>query len=429
MTAKPDTTKNYIVDTNVFLQNSRALFAFEENNVIITLGVIEQLDKFKKEQNELGRNARETVRLLDEMRSSGSLQKGVISENGGLIKVIEVESRENKGGDFVDWQMIDLAKKLKEECPNNPTIIVTRDMNLRLRADSLGIAAEEPFVGKVNLYEIRDGITDIPLTSEEINLFKNHGGVDVKHDGLTINQYLTLSNSKGKAALLARHVGNGKLVPLITLPGNCSIRPKNAEQHFAVDALMNDDIKLVSLIGFAGTGKTLFSILAGLTKVSSQNIYDNVIVYRPIIPVGKQELGFLPGDMDEKMAPWIQPVEDAIEFLGGKDPKRRNNYRRLIEVHPISYARGRNLHHKFIIVDEGQNLSPDDIKTIITRTGHDSKIILTGDIYQIDHPYLDSTSNGLSYAAEKLKNNKLCAHVFLEKGVRSELAELAAHEL
>ncbi len=438
--------KLFILDTNVLLHDPQALFKFEDNTIIIPITVIEEIDRFKKDMNETGRNARSVSRVLDMLREKGSLSSGVSLPGGGVLRVDLCEEqalnrmpkdlRDDKG----DNRILAVAVAAHERFPDESVIFVTKDTNLRIKADAIGLVAEDYESDKVDIQELYSGTGTIEMESDSIDRFYGQGWLEAP-PGLLPNQYATLvdRSNPSHTALCRFDVVQGRVVPARKLPkdGVWSIHPRNREQQFALDALVDDSIKLVSLVGKAGTGKTLLAIAAGLQKVAEENVYNRLLVSRPVFPMGK-DLGFLPGDIEEKLTPWMQPIFDNVELLisGHESEKRHSNkgYKELmamglLDIEPLTYIRGRSIPNQYLIVDEAQNLTPHEIKTIVTRAGEGTKIILTGDPYQIDNPYVDASSNGLSYLVERFKNERISAHVTLTRGERSELAELAANLL
>jgi PhoH-like ATPase len=432
--------KNYVLDTNVLLHDARALFAFADNNVIIPIYVIEEVDTFKKDQSELGRNARMVARLLDKVRSEGSLAKAQKLETGGTVRVALSKSPpKNPSYDSrsMDQRILELALEVRDSDPGTPTIMVTKDVNMRVRGDALGLATADFEPERISIEELYTGNRELPVPSSVIDEFYQNGSVVIDAPGLHANEFLTLKDEGGKSALTRWDKTIGKAVPVKKLrEGVWGIKPRNREQHFALDLLLNDDIKCVTLVGKAGTGKTLLAIAAGLQKVAEEQVFSKLLVSRPIFPLGR-DIGYLPGDIEEKLNPWMQPIYDNLELLLGlnkSDKKEGRSYAELVdlgfvEIEPLTYIRGRSLPNVYMIVDEAQNLTPHEVKTIITRAGEGTKIILTGDPYQIDHPYLDSSNNGLTIVAERFKNEAIAGHVILTKGERSPLAELATQIL
>ena len=432
--------KNYVLDTNVLLHDARAVYAFADNNVIIPIYVIEEVDTFKKDQSELGRNARQVARLLDQHRSDGGLSHPQPLENGGTVRValsrtpIKNPSYDSRS---MDQRILEIALEVRDSDLKTPTILVTKDVNMRVRGDALGLASVDFDPERVSLDELYAGNRDLTVPPGTIDKFYTDGAVAIDAPGVHANEYLTLKDESGKSALTRWDKTTGKAVPVKKLrEGVWGIKPRNKEQHFALDLLLNDDIKLVTLVGKAGTGKTLLAIAAGLQKVTEDQVYSKLLVSRPIFPLGR-DVGYLPGTIEEKLNPWMQPIYDNLELLLGinkADKKDGRSYAELVdlgfvEIEPLTYIRGRSLPNVFMIVDEAQNLTPHEVKTIVTRAGEGTKIILTGDPYQIDHPYLDSSNNGLTTVAERFKLEALAGHVILTKGERSPLAELATQIL
>ncbi len=434
--------KNYVLDTNVLLHDARAFYAFADNNVIIPIYVIEEIDTFKKDQNELGRNARQVARLLDQYRSQGGLSNAQKMENGGTVRVVLPKNpHKNPSYDSrnMDQRILETALEVRDADRDHPTILVTKDVNMRIRGDALGLDTVDFEPEKVSIDELYAGSRDLSVNPGVVDTFFTEGSVAVTADpALHANEYLTLKEDvTGKSALGRYDVDQQKIVGVKKLrEGVWGIKPRNKEQHFALDLLLNDDIKLVTLVGKAGTGKTLLAIAAGLQKVTEDQSFSKLLVSRPIFPMGR-DIGFLPGDIEEKLNPWMQPIYDNLEFLLGLNKADKNDGRSyaelvdmgFVEIEPLTYIRGRSLPNVFMIVDEAQNLTPHEVKTIVTRAGEGTKIILTGDPYQIDHPYLDSSNNGLTTVAERFKQEGLAGHIILTKGERSPLAELATRIL
>jgi PhoH-like ATPase len=436
--------KTYILDTNVLLHDPQAIFKFEDNDLVIPITVIEEIDTFKKDLNETGRNARQISRILDGLRTKAHLVDGVPLESGGILRVelyseaalkrLPPELHSNRADNRI------LAVALQEGEKNGyPVIFVTKDTNLRIKADAIGLIAQDYASDKVSIEDLYPGTGQVTVPKEQVDRFYGQGYVALEGDYYP-NQYITLSEegNPSHTAIGRYHAPLQRLVPLIRTPkeGTWGIHPRNREQQFTFDLLLNEDIQLVSLVGKAGTGKTLLAIAAGLFKSADEGSYSRLLVSRPIFPLGR-DLGFLPGDVEEKLAPWMQPIFDNVELLLGsveERGKRKRGYKELVdmgilEIEPLTYIRGRSIPKQYMIIDEAQNLTPHEIKTIITRAGEGTKIVLTGDPYQIDNPYVDSSSNGLTYVVEKFKEQEISGHVTLTKGERSPLAELAANLL
>ena len=439
--------KNYILDTNVVLHDPNALLNFADNNVLIPIEVIEEIDRFKRESSELGQNARTVSRMLDGFRGEGSLSEGVKLPTGGKLKIAFQKNGHNGhiNGDnhilnsnSVDNRILAFAAGIQKAQPKNPTILVSKDINLRIKADALGLQAEDYENDRVFIQDLYTGMIEMTVRAEKLAAFRANGELEINGGKKYFpNEFCTLideANPK-KAALTKVDVTGTKLVPIIDCrEGIWGIKPRNREQHYAFDALLDDRIKLVTLMGKAGTGKTLMAMAAGLKRTVLDREFRRLVVARPTISMGK-ELGFLPGSLEEKLAPWMQPIHDALEMLSdlnmGHDHRRSGDLMRSgsIVVEALSYIRGRSIANQFMVIDEAQNLTPLEAKTIITRVGHGTKIIFTGDPYQIDNPYVDSSSNGFNYIVSRFRDQAIAAHIELQKGERSELAELAANIL
>jgi len=438
-------SKIFVLDTNVLLHDPLAIFNFPKETVIIPIEVIEEVDNFKRDITELGHNARHVGRLLDGLRVQGHLGEGVKLDNGGLLRVVcgFIETDLRKLGlhvsNRIDNRILSLAIDLQQKQPEQEPVVVSKNVNLRLKADAVGVPAEDYEVDQSPDADLYTGWNEVPASREAIKCLQGGSPMMIKgYEGMP-NEYVLLRDQEAKEQTIAGRLDAmepGKIVPLLdTGAGAVGIYPLNLEQSFALDALLNDDIKLVTLTGKAGTGKTLLAVAAGLSKVFKDDFYNRLLTFRPTMPVGR-DMGFLPGDVSEKMQPWMQPIYDAIELIREKD--KRSRERALppdimeceeIVIEPLSFIRGRSIPHQFIIIDEAQNMTPLEVKTVITRVGRGTKIILTGDPHQIDNPYVDSHSNGLVYVVDRLRRNPLAAHVGLMKGERSELAETAANML
>ena len=454
--------KHFVLDTNVLLHDPQAMFRFADNFVYIPITVLEEIDQFKKELSDLGRNAREVSRRLDDLREGGaSLSEGVTLPSGGVLRVVisaaELPStlRNDRQGHSADNLILGGALSIRQGQADSPTILVTKDVNLRVRADALGLRAEDYDVERISIDELYSGSLELTLPGEIINTYYQSGKLTVEAlrsaagaafpRTVYTNQYVLLRNrdNPSQTALGRLDLGAGMLCPTRKLrEGVWGVRPRNKEQHCLLDLLLNDDIKLVTLVGKAGTGKTLLAIAAGLQKVTEERVYKKLLVSRPIFPLGR-DIGFLPGTVEEKLNPWMQPIYDNVEFLlgvnqsGNLPPKERRQSQShqdlvnmgLLAIEPLTYIRGRSIPSQFMIVDEAQNLTPHEVKTIITRVGDNTKIVLTGDPYQIDNPYVDASNNGLTTVVERFKGQPLAGTITLTKGERSALAELASNIL
>jgi PhoH-like ATPase len=434
--------KNYILDTNVLLHDPNSLLNFEENNLLIPIEVIEEIDRFKRDPTERGQNARNVSRTLDGLRAKGRLSEGVPLPNRGHLRIIFQNKKRNgssassPGG--ADDRIVAMALAIQKTEPRTPTILITKDINLRIKADALGLQAEDYETDRVNIKDLYTGMFELTVSPPQMISFRTEG--ELALDGgirACPNEYCTLiEEGNPKRAALSKVDATGTKLQAIldSREGVWGIKPRNREQHFAFDALLDDRIKLVTLMGKAGTGKTLLAMATGLKRTVLDREFRRLVVARPTVPVGK-ELGFLPGTLEEKLSPWMQPIHDALELLSdlnmGHEHRRSTDLMRSgsIVVEALSYIRGRSIANQFIIIDEAQNLTPLEAKTIITRVGHGTKVVFTGDPYQIDNPYVDGSSNGFNFIVSKFREQAIAAHVELQKGERSELAELAANLL
>ncbi len=454
--------KSFVLDTNVLLHNAAALFMFDDNEVVIPFAVLEELDKFKKENNDVGRNAREVIRRLDALRSKGHLADGVKwNGHGGTIRVATgTDQRPAPLAESTpDHRIIGVAWSLAEQ--GKRSVLITKDINVRLKADALGIPAEDFEAEKIDSDRLYRGYEELDLPGDLIDQLydeKNLPLEDVRPhllqegaDGqpveleLRANQFVILRDSLDESHTgLARRLSDTEHLIPVHAPRKpvYGIMARNAQQIMALDMLLDDEVKLITLLGAAGTGKTLLALAAGMSKVFQEERYDKLLVARPIMPMGR-DIGFLPGDKDEKLSSWMQPIFDNLTYLlstRGAGPQHAESkpveqrVNQLAEsgrlvMEALTYIRGRSIPHQFMIVDEAQNLTPHEVKTIISRVGEGTKIILTGDVNQIDNPYLDASSNGLSYTIERMKGQALVGHVTLARSERSELASLAASSL
>jgi len=438
--------KNFVLDTNVLLHDAGALHAFEDNDVIIPIYVIEEIDTFKKDLNELGRNARAVSRQIDGYRKKGSIREGIEMEGGGSIRVIFAASPippEFLSLNHKDDQILAVALEVATNAELNgggATVFITMDTNLRIRADAIGLDAQDYQRAQVKIDELYQGHEDLVAPAGFIDALYQSGEASIP-EGLDAvpNLYLTLQDpANASQSALARVVPDGdRVVPMPRLEKPIwGIRPRNREQRFALDLLLDDDVRLVTLAGKAGTGKTLLAIAAGLHKVTDDKTHNKLLVSRPIFPLGR-DIGFLPGTVDEKLNPWMQPIHDSVDLLMSTTKKERGAGRGFeelkdmgfLEIEPLTYIRGRSIPNQFLVVDEAQNLTHHEVKTILTRAGEGTKVVLTGDPYQIDQPYLDAMNNGLTYTVERMKGVGLAGSITLTRGERSVLAELAADRM
>lgn len=459
--------KTYVVDTNVLLSDATSLFAFQENDLIVPLAVLEELDRHKSRQDDVGKNARQVSRTLDELRASGSLMNGVKLKNGGTLRIVSIpdedllqlpsELRAQKVDNLI------IAFMFSKEMKQAKAVLVSKDINVRIKCDALSIKCEDYLKMRVtdDVQKFYRGVEVLELKAEQIDEFYLNQKFDLtdellkeKNVKLFPNQIVVIKSVENNVTVhsaITKFVEHGKpLIPVRKIDNVFGLKPRNKEQGFSLDLLFDNDIKLMSLVGPAGCGKTLLALAAALEQlkgIGQVPMYDKLIVSRPVQPMGK-DIGYLPGTLAEKMEPWIAPIRDNLGFLinskrprdkgrknGGDLTSRRqdeNSYlslmqeRGLIEIEALTFIRGRSIPNAIIIIDEAQNLSMHELKTIITRAGEGTKIILTGDIEQIDNPHLDQWTNGLTYAVEKFKTQKIAGHVTLLKGERSSLATLAA---
>ena len=436
--------KTYVIDTSVFLSDANALYRFKNNDIVIPIKVLEEIDKHKKRQDSVGFNARLIIKHLDELRGKGSLHKGLrLGKGMGILRVAKASSDLPKDLDFnvPDHQILSVAVHESKENERRKVIVVSRDINMRVIADSLGLLSEDYETNSIveNKDKVYEGFAEVLVDDEFIERFYDHEEMVLEEsmvkEKLYPNQFLLLiSSSNPKKSAICRftdHKSPLKPINVKEYSKSWGVVPRNKEQTFAYDLLFDDDIPLVSLIGRAGSGKTLMAIAAGLEQVVGfgERKYKKIVVSRPVQPMGK-DIGFLPGTMEEKMLPWLMPIHDNLEFiLGNKNQIKSYFEKGQIEDEAITYIRGRSISNAFIIIDEAQNLTAHEVKTIITRVGENTKIILTGDIEQIDNIYTNETSNGLTYAIEKFKHAELAGHITFRKGERSKIATLASKVL
>ncbi|TVR44929.1 MAG: PhoH family protein [Planctomycetota bacterium] len=429
-------SKTFVLDTNVLLHNPNALFAFADNHVVIPITVLEELDKFKTGGSELGRNSREVVRMLDRLRQKGSLREGIPTDSGGLVQVVlRYDELSGLLPGLNDNRILGCAHGLKRE--GHQVVFVSKDINARIKGDALGLACEDFENQKVNIDELYRGWRTLTMPSKALEEFESSGSLPISPDSLNANEYALLVDADDrKHTVLGRYHRPSKhlkRVDALKAP-LYGITPRNLEQRIAVDLLMDDSIKLLSLVGSAGTGKTLLAIACGMQKVLRDSVQSKLLVSRPVIPLGK-DIGYLPGTKDEKLTHWMGPIFDNLQFILGaeeRDPDeviKRLLKDETITLEALTYIRGRSISNHFLIVDEAQNLTPHEIKTIISRAGVNTRIVLTGDPYQIDNPYLDASSNGLTYLVDRMRGQEISGHITLAKAERSPLAGLAAELL
>lgn len=431
--------KTFVLDTSVLLHDHQAITSFESHNVAIPITVLEELDKFKLGNDTKNFSAREVIRYIDKLSSNGSLQDWISMGNGlGSFRIILDNHPSEMNAEYVyssiknDHKIINAALCLKESEPKSEVILVTKDINLRIKAKALGILSEDYETGKVKA-DTNEPSTNLieHIDAETIRQIFTKGKID--EDGILGNRkvnngYYILKN--GKTSSLVVYNQWEDQIERIEKEFVYGIKPKNAEQAFALNALMNDRIKLVALQGVAGTGKTLLALASALEQSKK---FQQIILARPIVPLSNKDIGFLPGDANDKIGPYMEPLWDNLKFIKAQFGENEKKYKAIVEmleqekivIAPLAFIRGRSFSNIMFIVDEAQNLTPHEVKTIITRAGENTKIIFTGDVHQIDTPYLDENSNGLAYLIDRLKGQELFSHIKLEKGERSELANLA----
>jgi len=440
--------KYFVLDTNVLLHNADSINSFADNVIVLPMSVIEELDKFKSHNDELGRNARRVIRQLDQLRDRGRLGEGVALDNGGTLQIFTEKDRcLDPGLDLSksDNRILAVAYTLQQQ--GETVTFVSKDINARLKADALGLAVRDFEKQKVNFDELYRGHREVPVAPAVIADFSKQDALDLPAIEPIANEFIQLVNQDNdKQSALARVGDDHKLLHLNPVfDAVWGIKPRNREQRMAFELLMDPAVTLVTMVGQAGTGKTLLALAAALENVVHLKRYDRILVSRPIIPLGK-DIGYLPGDKDEKLAHWMQPIFDNLNYLladgRGKKNGRGNGVsdttrqkvdklvsNHVVELEALTYIRGRSIPRQYVIVDEAQNLTPHEVKTIISRAGEGTKMVLTGDPYQIDNPYLDSSSNGLAYTVERLKGQPFHGHITLSRSERSPLAAAAAQYL
>ncbi len=431
------TTKTFVLDTNVLLHDPEAITKFPGQRVVIPVTVLEELDKMKRIPSDLGRNSRAVFRYLSALNTlgKGNLHEGVTLDNQSLVR-IQVEFRTDYSYNFAlsnnDNKIILAAFFLKEKGEN--VVFVSKDFAARIKAEAIGLETEDYENLKYSYESMYKGVRRIEINKHDIDVFYKDGIIPSPMQDLRPNEYCILTSPEHSSGVGKYDSKRGVVEHLLKINNLWGIKPLNVEQRCAIDALLRDEIKLVTLIGKAGTGKTLLALACGLRKVFDEGSYTRILVSRPVIPLGR-DIGYLPGTKEEKLFNWMQPIYDNLEFLcdsSGSEPSETLRWvmeSKKIEMEAVTYIRGRSLPKMFIIIDEAQNLTPHEVKTIISRAGENTKVVLTGDPTQIDNPYLDKDSNGLSYIVGKFSEQKVFGHVFLEKTERSELAALAAEIL
>ncbi len=441
MPAKKKVKKIFVLDTSVILHDYNAILSFQEHDIAIPITVLEEIDNFKKGNDVKNFNARQFIRVLDELARDFSLQQWIPlnGKTNGSFTVVMNENEAKSDVNLVfgeykgDHNILNAALTVQKRFPKRPVILITKDINLRLKAKALGLAAEDFTTDKINNvdslnkgWEVKTGVSE-----SAIDILYSEGEISPDAAGIKNprkNHYFILKN--GRKSVMAYYNPNTLKLHHLEKNQAYGITPRNAEQVFALHAIMSPDIKLVSLQGVAGTGKTLLA-LAG--AIEQKREFRQIFIARPIVPLSNKDIGYLPGDIKSKLNPYMEPLWDNLKFIQGQFSETDSRHQKInqmvetekILIQPLAYIRGRSLSNIMFIIDEAQNLTPHEIKTIITRAGENTKIIFTGDVRQIDTPYLDAQSNGLSYMIDKIGQHELYAHITLEKGERSELANLA----
>jgi PhoH-like ATPase len=436
---KGEQMKTFVLDTNVLLHDPEAMFAFQDNMVVIPMTVIEELDGFKRGNDERGRSARLISRRLDALRANGKLSTGVKLKNGGILR-IELEHKVDMPGELVmskaDHHILGIA--LNYQNSGEKVIFITKDINLRIKAEALGIDAQDYEKEKVKIEELYTGWREVTVSASKIDQFYRDEKLQLK-ENFYPNEGVVLKDEAGssKSALAKYNAPKKALIPLFHLNAvPWGLKPLNIEQRFAIELLLCNDVNLVTLIGIPGAGKTLLSLACGLQKTVEERQFRRLFIARPIIPVGR-DIGFLPGSKEDKLSSWMGAIHDNLEFLVDRSHPDERTEDKIqyfftsgqIEIDSLTYIRGRSLPNQYIIIDDAQNLTPSEVKTIISRAGNGTKIVLTGDPYQIDNPYLDVASNGLTYLVERFKGQEVFGHLTFSKSERSSLAALAAELL
>lgn len=429
--------KTFVLDTNVLLHDPEAVTKFPLNNVVIPLTVLEELDTMKRLHNELGRNSREVFRLIDGLKGKheGDWHSGVQIANQSKLWIqldIKRDFDPNFALEVNDNKIIMAAYLLKEK--GERVVFVSKDFAARIKAEAVGLEAEDYENLKVPYAEIYRGYASYTVEKARVDTFFKDGQLSHDNGDWLHNQYVVMSSPENSSALARYDARRGFLESLMDIPDIWGVRARNMEQHFALDVLMRDEIPLVTLVGPAGTGKTLLALAVALRKVFDEDAYNRILISRPVIPLGK-DIGYLPGSKEEKLESWMQPIFDNLAFLCDSYQDEPNETLRWVtnsnklEMEAVTYIRGRSLPRLYMIIDEAQNLTPHEVKTIISRAGEGTKVILCGDPSQIDHPYLDSDSNGLTYTVDRFKGKDLHGHVYLSKTERSALAAMATELL
>lgn len=440
MSQRSKMRKVFVLDTSVLVYNCHSYKSFKQNDVVIPIIVLDELDHLKSRSNGVGRNARLAIRQLDDLSNRGEIHKGIDIENGITIK-IDTTAYAPIGPDpkYGDNKILACAAKIKEINPKRHVVVVSKDINLRVRARAFGLLAEDYETDKIDTEDLYMGHRIIEDDRLGIDLFSQESLDINKHKkikDLNPNECVLFVDEFGKGIVSGRRIGNDLCLIKDKYPWGLKLR--NKEQLFAADIILDQTIPLVSLIGVSGSGKTLIALACALEMVLNKKQYDSLMIYKPIQPIGNQDVGYLPGDLSEKLAPWFSSIDDAFAFLFSDKSKKKDGWKAqlhqyldngTIQKEALAYVRGRSIPNSLILIDEVQNLSKNEVKTILTRVGTNSKVILTGDIEQIDNQYLDQSSNGLTHVIEQFKTSELSGHITFTKGERSALATIASEIL
>lgn len=431
--------KTFILDTNVLIHDPESFTVFEDNTVVIPMAVIEELDNLKKFHDERGRAARSVTRRLNSLAAKGKFSDGIPLDNGGKL-IIDLEQKINLPYDFSNGKKdnLILSAAYNRQKKDENVIFITKDINLRIKAEAIGIVAQDYEKEKIKMEQLYQGYREMPVGGDIIDKFYKNKSVKIK-DELTANEFVILKDeaSPQKSALAKYDTKSKSLVSLVYKESPVwGLKPLNTEQKFAFELLLSDNVQLLTLIGVPGAGKTLLSLAAGLQKTIDEKIYKRLLVGKSVTPVGK-DIGYLPGTKEEKISQWMGSIYDNLEFLVDKNNPDESTEDKVqyffdsgkIEIEALAFLRGRSIPKQFIIIDDAQNLTPHEIKTIISRAGENTKVVLTGDPYQIDNPYLDAESNGLTYLVERFKGQEIYGHISFKKTERSQLAALAGELL
>ena len=425
----------YVIDTNVFLHDPRAINTFNDSEIVIPLPVLEELDDLKRNTDERGKNARHLIRFVDALKMQGDLNQGVEIDNGNRVRIQSAFDPSERGDFPLPMERIHhklfMAFQIAKKTPD--VVFLSKDLVMRIKAEAVGLKSQDYENLKFSYQALYRGYRKLEVEKSQIDHFFKDGHLSIDDGEFRPNEYCLMTSPEKSSAVGRYNFDKKRIEPLLKVSQDIwGILPLNLEQKCALDLLLRDEIKLVTLVGPAGTGKTLLTIASAMRKVFDEGIYSRILVSRPIVPLGK-DIGYLPGTKEEKLMHWMQPIYDNLEYLcsstsgeGGNQTKEYIMESGKIEMEAVTYIRGRSLPKMFIIIDEAQNLTPHEVKTIISRAGQGTKVVLTGDPTQIDNPYLDKDSNALTFTVGKFSEHKIFGHMFMEKTERSELAALAA---